>query len=262
MRKVLFLPFVLLLLFSLCACGNEEAQNTTPTPTTGITESTQAPTTATTTPTTTPATAAPTVCSHRWQDATCTTPKTCAICAETDGNPIGHNWDYATCTAPQTCTVCGATEGTANGHNYNKGVCTVCNAVDTNTPFTGNTWTAYIVRPSDYGEAAMGEVLSVYSLMATQLKGYAHKDYYSNAKYEGDPFDSITYNGKTYYDFWFSSEMNGISWDDQGDTVTVAFPYLDPVLKFVLTRTGETQFTVTTSNDTAKIPVGTIFTND
>lgn len=105
----------------------------------------------------------------------------------------------------------------------------------------------------------MGEVLSSYTLMPTQFQGYAHKDYYSNAKYEGEPFASITYNGKTCYDFWFSSNMNGIEWDDQGNTVTVKSAYNDPVVELVLTRTGEAQFTVTSSNDTAQIPVGTVF---
>ena len=30
-------------------------------------------------------------CSHEWQEATCTAPKTCAKCQETEGEPIAHN---------------------------------------------------------------------------------------------------------------------------------------------------------------------------
>lgn len=167
-----------------------------------------------------------------------------------------HIWKDATCTAPKTCTKCGATEGSAAGHTYAEGFCTVCGIEDLTQIFTGNTWTAYLVRP---GDAETGEVLSVFSLMATDFEGFAHKDYYANANYQGDSFDKITYNGKTYYDFWFSSDMDGISWDDQGDTVTVIFPYAEPVTELILTRSGETEFTVTASSDEAKIPVGTVF---
>lgn len=92
---------------------------------------------------------------HAWVDATCTNPKTCDVCGETEGDPIahtwtdvegkaptctepgytahkvctckategkevldatGHNWTDATCTSAKTCGACGATEGEALGH--------------------------------------------------------------------------------------------------------------------------------------------------
>ena len=89
-----------------------------------------------------------------------------------------HAWKDATCTAPKTCSKCGATEGSAAGHTYAEGACTVCKTPDPNVYFTDNIWTAQIVRP---GDAKTGEVLSMYSLMATDFQGYAHKDYYANA---------------------------------------------------------------------------------
>ena len=55
---------------------------------------------------------------HLWQDATCTTPKTCYICSATEGEPAGHNYENVV-TAPtfegqgyttHNCTRC--------GHNY------------------------------------------------------------------------------------------------------------------------------------------------
>ena len=53
---------------------------------------------------------------HVWQDATCTTPKTCA-CGETEGEALGHKpGAAATCTADQTCTVCKAVLNKATGH--------------------------------------------------------------------------------------------------------------------------------------------------
>ena len=37
-----------------------------------------------------------------------------------------HSWTEATCTAPKTCSECGDTEGEALGHNYVDGVCSRC----------------------------------------------------------------------------------------------------------------------------------------
>lgn len=44
---------------------------------------------------------------HTWQEATCTTPKTCTECGETEGEPIGHSADEATYWEPSVCSVCG-----------------------------------------------------------------------------------------------------------------------------------------------------------
>ena len=48
---------------------------------------------------------------HEWVEATCTAPKTCKTCGETEGEALGHDWKDATTEAPKTCTRCGATEG-------------------------------------------------------------------------------------------------------------------------------------------------------
>ncbi len=45
----------------------------------------------------------------------------------------GHRWNPATCTTPKTCSICGATEGTALEHSYQNGTCTGCGALETIT---------------------------------------------------------------------------------------------------------------------------------
>ena len=55
---------------------------------------------------------------HIWVEATCTEPKTCSVCGETEGEALGHTWAEATCAAPKTCSVCGETEGEALGHTW------------------------------------------------------------------------------------------------------------------------------------------------
>ena len=54
---------------------------------------------------------------HDWQEATCTSPRTCLTGGETEGDVLGHTWVDATCTEPKHCSVCGETEGRALGHN-------------------------------------------------------------------------------------------------------------------------------------------------
>ena len=62
---------------------------------------------------------------HDWTDATCTAPKTCSVCGETEGEALGHDWTDATCTTPKTCSVCGETEGEALGHSYGEWIAEV-----------------------------------------------------------------------------------------------------------------------------------------
>lgn len=42
---------------------------------------------------------------HKWVEATCTEPKTCTECGETEGDPLGHDWKEATCTEPKPVIV-------------------------------------------------------------------------------------------------------------------------------------------------------------
>ena len=61
---------------------------------------------------------------HSWTDATCTSPKTCSACGETEGEALGHKWIEATCISPKTCSICGETEGEALGHDWKEATCT------------------------------------------------------------------------------------------------------------------------------------------
>lgn len=64
---------------------------------------------------------------HRWQDATCTAPKTCARCHERVGESLGHDWTEATCTEPEHCARCGKDRhwySLALGHDWQDATCT------------------------------------------------------------------------------------------------------------------------------------------
>ena len=58
-------------------------------------------------------------CEHSWEEATCTTPKTCTKCDATEGEALGHTEQVIPGKAP-TCTEAGYTEGK---------LCTVCGEV-------------------------------------------------------------------------------------------------------------------------------------
>lgn len=79
-----------------------------------------------TTPPSTPVEPEPTVppCSHSYSAATCTKPKTCTLCGQTEGSALGHSYTAATCTTPKTCTRCGNTTGKAAGHSWKEATCT------------------------------------------------------------------------------------------------------------------------------------------
>lgn len=275
MKKLLPILLVIVMILSLCACGKKDVSATDPTNIsaatgatnatgeTKATEGTKATDGTEGTEATTPATKAttPASCSHSWADATCSAAKTCSKCGATEGNALGHNWVDATCKAPKTCSRCNATEGSTADHKYVNDVCSVCNANAPIKDFLGNWWKAYIVRSSEYSEKIpnAGEVLSVYNLK-TEIgeEMYAYKDYYSNPSRNEDYYDEISYKGKTYYDYWFSSSMGGfdeIKAEANGN-VRVDFMNDDNI---VLKRESATKFVVVSSEDPESIPVGTVF---
>lgn len=92
-------------------------------------------------------------CSHEWEEANCTTPKTCKNCGATEGDVVHvfndahceedvictlcghnigampHNLDDATCTEPRKCIHCGIVDGEPAGHSTKYGKCTRCNEI-------------------------------------------------------------------------------------------------------------------------------------
>ena len=82
---------------------------------------------------------------HTWEDATCTTPKTCSECGATEGDPLGHAEETiagkeATCTEAgftegKKCSVCGKVTEVQEpipekGHKYDNACDVNCNVCD------------------------------------------------------------------------------------------------------------------------------------
>ena len=98
MKKFLSFLLLITLLFSAVACNNDDSNNVTTIDgdDTKVIE-----------------------CEHDWADATCTAPKTCNLCGETEGDALTHIWtdDWTITSVPyqndawkktQFCTLCGA----------------------------------------------------------------------------------------------------------------------------------------------------------
>lgn len=105
---------------------------------------------------------------------------------ETDG----HVWKDATCTEPKTCAVCGTTDGEPAGHNMVDNVCSVC-GFDANPAFTGNRWDMTNSADSKYWASAqdvkLGDVSSTTVTEAGTVADYTNENgwkglYLQNAK--------------------------------------------------------------------------------
>lgn len=60
---------------------------------------------------------------HDWEEATCNSPKTCALCGEIEGANLEHDWEGATCNSLKTCVLCGKTEGKLSEHDWIEATC-------------------------------------------------------------------------------------------------------------------------------------------
>ena len=88
-------------------------------------------------------------CEHVWAEATCQAPKTCTICAVTEGAPANHKTVAATCTTPQMCSVCGYTSEywkPALGHDWKAASCLVTDPVEKAKPWAEQRGTAKTCR--------------------------------------------------------------------------------------------------------------------
>ncbi|MBQ8622102.1 MAG: hypothetical protein IJ422_07285 [Oscillospiraceae bacterium] len=52
---------------------------------------------------------------HVWADATCTVPKTCSVCGETEGETLSHSYDAGVVTTPPSCSAVGIKTYTCSG---------------------------------------------------------------------------------------------------------------------------------------------------
>ena len=125
MKRLLSLVLTLLLIISICACGNDGSSVTDPIQTNSSPEMPSYPA----------------GCTHELEvlqtiPATCTeggvSISVCILCGDQFSQEMpfpGHKFTDASCIAAPICTVCGYTSGSALGHTYVDGVCSHCGDV-------------------------------------------------------------------------------------------------------------------------------------
>lgn len=118
MKKLCLLLLSLLLLLAVVACDQ-----TAPKPETTEEQTTETPSTKTETETDT---MTESVCTHDFNEATCTLPKICKLCKATQGQPIDHDPTEATCTEASVCRMCDNIISARLGHSYVNKICTRC----------------------------------------------------------------------------------------------------------------------------------------
>ncbi len=173
----------------------------------------------------------------------------------TDPNACKHTYTVATCTTPKMCTKCQHIASNALTHNYKNGSCTVCGRDEMLVTFQEGYWVAYAVKA---GTSEQGEVLSEYVLDPT-LRRYSNYVCYSNASACTVSTGKVNYNGKTYHSDWYFTVSMSCTHEENDDTITITVGRENDTYAFVLTKTSETQLTVTSSTNTAYVPVDIVF---
>ncbi len=147
---------------------------------------------------------------HIWQEATCTTAKTCTVCGLKEGEALGHNFSEATCTTPKTCLVCGETEGLPIHHIESDWIidkeatkteygskhkeCTVCGYVITTVSInpTGSQGLSFAVYSWGCVVTGIGTCTDTNIVIPATYNGLPVKEIYEKAFYNCIALTSIT----------------------------------------------------------------------
>lgn len=160
---------------------------------------------------------------HEWKVATCTEPKTCVKCGETEGEATGHIWVNATCEKAKYCIGCDMTAGAPLGHDWQEATCTeakkcsVCGRTD-GEPL-GHEW-----------EAATPERAKTCTTCG-ETEGKPLQIIYQNGLFTlspkelGERIGEFVYGAEMYYtmDGMFCGVTSIIDWGDieKGDTIAI-----------------------------------------
>lgn len=167
-----------------------------------------------------------------------------------------HSYTNVTCTTPKICTKCNKIAGNALPHSYKNGKCSVCGRAEILETFKAGDWVAHTVKA---GTGNQGTILSEYILNSTQRR-YSNVVCYSNASACIIGYGKVIYNEKTYYADWYPTTYLPVTWEENGDTITVTIQVDNhDACVFVMTKTSETQLTVISSTNTERVPVGVVF---
>ena len=174
---------------------------------------------------------------HRFDDATCTTPKVCIRCQAEEGEPLGHDFDDATCMEAAKCKICGEIDGEPLGHNYVDNVCSVCDEVDPDSLPVG--LENKVVIDSKHCDFLDGEFVDTYG---NAYDNACHFYYIGNT----DSSKAIFNINKEYKTF--TASIAGCP-DASSEAEMIVYVYVDDVLKYTSKPFDKTDYLIDFSVD-------------
>jgi len=151
----------------------------------------------------------------------------------------GHEWTAATCTAPKTCSVCNQTEGTALAHSYSAGICTFCGSDDPIYIEKINEAKS-LIDSEDYSSAyeILEELGDYEDAVSLRMKFYylptyrTYKTQESNGKYSSQEYfynDDGLLVQTVHIDKDGKKSVNDYTYDSNGNLITSIFNYFDGI---------------------------------
>lgn len=172
---------------------------------------------------------------------------------------LGHTWSDATCAAPKTCSVCAITEGELAAHNYQNGSCSLCGEKDPSfKALTSGNWVCTKISNDMYLEQKLCFISSDGMGPAWSVR------YFENIGPEADPdfMDYLIAEGKlikhkgNYYQHMGMGDMDEISFTENGNTITVTMLGWDSSI--VLERIAGNQLKVVSVKGNATVALGSL----
>lgn len=193
---------------------------------------------------------------HTWADATCTEPKTCSECGETEGEALGHTLTEANYQQAATCEFCGQTVGEPLQADFEKYGWSYVSEVDKEYSFTNKCY--------DSDDLTIGKVIfSDYETFVSddnheEKEGYEYKRIVCTIKFDDDNASShgqagFAFVGGDYYDMM--SYFNDIA--NYKGTEYTEYLYDSEVLKSEwVWRDDRTAYYLQEAEVTFCVPVG------
>lgn len=176
------------------------------------------------------------ICFHDWQEATCYKPKTCAICGDTEGSPLGHTVEEWTTDVEPTCSQPGEEHGSCIRCGLE-----ISRSIDTTAHTPGEWKVTKDYSISSYGAVIPGTQTQYCSVCGAEmdtkeytteltlsqtnaLRQAANYLDYMSFSYSG-LIDQLEYEGYSTEDATFAVDHCGADWNEQA--ALKAQDYLD-----------------------------------
>lgn len=192
----------------------------------------------------------------------------CSMCGDSYKDvteALGHKWQDATCKTPKTCTVCGKTEGSALGHTTISGICERCGEeISEPVEYTGSGDSVieninipvgiYRVKLKNVGKSNFAVKLydntGRYDLLANVIGDYTGEHEF-NGELTGGMLE-ITSSGEWDIVFERITQEGTSKISGKGDCITHLFKLKSGVMNVYMKNAGNSNFAIWVYDETGK----------